>query len=587
MGRLWADVYDHKVRGSTSKKVMGTCFTWLVPGRVWTPSPHSVSSEQEARDHALAWYNKAFPAAADDELNTTVAVPALDAQETEEKEEDEADKENDEPTQMNKSIYVDGYTCTGCSWAPGGTAGSDGQMARRMSTHGGKNSGQYGYDQDHRGKRIPLCPNTSSFEKTTHKTRLPESLPHARKHWSVERAWRPLRHGDLVEVRAEHLAKPGIIKQLGAASTTNARVALVHTPSSLSYAPPTVAPAVSRVDAAFATLLAAVHQQARAVAASQPICEDFVQLMMSDNAFRPMRANDTARLGLFLHIPLTEVSLQNNSGQEALTLTQLHLALSSLTPNRSVDEEDGVFITVLNPIEPTTGEMDSTLPLYDSLCKTSMQLALATGAKALVAFGAPARQRWQWLASEVPGVASAVTNFSAADQVTSTWLKMEDGSVVRVVHAPHPCLVHKLLDVILAIRAARIHIGENHAPLAEDELTRLASDTRRFFSDLASVTLEPTVTSCTGWEVDGDNRYVLGNGILTHNCAMIAEAHIGVGIAGVEGTAATNTADYAVGSFRMLHTLLFVHGYWSYQRQSKLVNFIFYKASLVALAMYI
>jgi hypothetical protein len=33
----------------------------------------------------------------------------------------------------------------------------------------------------------------------------------------------------------------------------------------------------------------------------------------------------------------------------------------------------------------------------------------------------------------------------------------------------------------------------------------------------------------------------------------------------------------------MLHNLLFVHGFWSYQRMSKLVNFIFYKASLLAI----
>jgi len=35
-----------------------------------------------------------------------------------------------------------------------------------------------------------------------------------------------------------------------------------------------------------------------------------------------------------------------------------------------------------------------------------------------------------------------------------------------------------------------------------------------------------------------------------------------------------------------LHTLLFVHGFWSYQRITDLVNFIFYKASLLAITMY-
>ena len=68
---------------------------------------------------------------------------------------------------------------------------------------------------------------------------------------------------------------------------------------------------------------------------------------------------------------------------------------------------------------------------------------------------------------------------------------------------------------------------------------------------------------------------------------MITAAHIGIGIAGVEGTAATNASDYAIGTFRMLHTLIFKHGLWAYYRIAKLVNFIFYKGSLLAISMYL
>jgi magnesium-transporting ATPase (P-type) len=67
---------------------------------------------------------------------------------------------------------------------------------------------------------------------------------------------------------------------------------------------------------------------------------------------------------------------------------------------------------------------------------------------------------------------------------------------------------------------------------------------------------------------------------------MIRAAHVGVGIAGVEGTAASNSADYAIGTFRLLHKLVFVHGYLSYQRVSILVLFIMYKCSLVSLTAY-
>jgi hypothetical protein len=68
--------------------------------------------------------------------------------------------------------------------------------------------------------------------------------------------------------------------------------------------------------------------------------------------------------------------------------------------------------------------------------------------------------------------------------------------------------------------------------------------------------------------VTGAITLAIGDG--ANDVDMITAAHIGVGIAGVEGTAATNSADYAIGSFRMLHSLLFVHGFYSYQRTAKL-----------------
>ena len=629
-GQIRADVFANK--SSKSEKLTGTSFSWVIPGRPWTPEPLTFDSVAAAQEYAWAWYRRTFADTDNDDLTTT-AIPidtiedvveeTPDFEEEEESattdtddgatEEDEAEgneeedgeeeqEEDDEPpptkrpkmtaqsVQAGQSVCVIGYSCPECGFKPGGTPGKDGTMQRRLSVHRTGKKADYGYKAEHNGQRIPRC--AGKHEKVTHRTSVPDTIPDQHKHWSVDpnRGWRPLQHGDLVEVRAEHLAKPKVIAQLGPRSTATARAALALSSLSLASAPPTVTPAVGKVGVAFATLLAGVHREARAVALGQAVCKDFVQLMTGPNTFRPMAEKDTARLGLFLHNPLTEVSLQNSSGRQTLTITQLRLALASLIP-KGVEEKDGVFITELNPIATDSATMDSTLSHYDSLCEATMQLALATGANALVAFGRSACIRWQTLGRKLLGVTNCVTEFSVADQVVSTWLDMEDGRQVRVVHSPHPCMVHKLLEVTLAIRAARIHIGEAHVPLTEDELTRLTmkeqNATRASYTNLVSVIHEPTVTTCTGWQVDGDGRFVLANGILTHNCMMIKEAHIGVGIAGVEGTAATNSADYAIGSFRMLHTLLFVHGYWSYQRQTKLVNFIFYKASLVALAMYI
>jgi phospholipid-transporting ATPase len=56
---------------------------------------------------------------------------------------------------------------------------------------------------------------------------------------------------------------------------------------------------------------------------------------------------------------------------------------------------------------------------------------------------------------------------------------------------------------------------------------------------------------------------------------MILQADIGVGISGLEGTAASRASDYAIGQFRFLQPLLFVHGVWNYHRIAQLVHMQF------------
>eukprot|EP00808_Paulinella_micropora_P029694 g29305.t1 len=68
---------------------------------------------------------------------------------------------------------------------------------------------------------------------------------------------------------------------------------------------------------------------------------------------------------------------------------------------------------------------------------------------------------------------------------------------------------------------------------------------------------------------------------------MISAAHVGVGIAGVEGTNAVNAADYAVGTFNALHTLVLTHGYWCYDRIALMVPWMFYKSGVLALTMFL
>ncbi|TMW42349.1 hypothetical protein DOY81_012571 [Sarcophaga bullata] len=54
-------------------------------------------------------------------------------------------------------------------------------------------------------------------------------------------------------------------------------------------------------------------------------------------------------------------------------------------------------------------------------------------------------------------------------------------------------------------------------------------------------------------------------------------ADVGVGISGQEGTQAVMAADFTVARFRYLERLLITHGYWCYDRLSRMILYFFYK----------
>ena len=74
----------------------------------------------------------------------------------------------------------------------------------------------------------------------------------------------------------------------------------------------------------------------------------------------------------------------------------------------------------------------------------------------------------------------------------------------------------------------------------------------------------------------------IGDG--ANDVSMILQAHIGVGILGKEGQQAARSADYAIGQFKFLKPLMFVHGREAYRRNSLLILYTFYKNVLYVTA---
>ncbi|ORY86933.1 hypothetical protein BCR37DRAFT_131180 [Protomyces lactucae-debilis] len=76
---------------------------------------------------------------------------------------------------------------------------------------------------------------------------------------------------------------------------------------------------------------------------------------------------------------------------------------------------------------------------------------------------------------------------------------------------------------------------------------------------------------------DGLDVMTLSIGDGANDVAMITQADVGVGIAGVEGRQAVMSSDYAIGQFRFLTKLLLVHGRWSYRRIAEMIACFFNK----------
>jgi magnesium-transporting ATPase (P-type) len=73
----------------------------------------------------------------------------------------------------------------------------------------------------------------------------------------------------------------------------------------------------------------------------------------------------------------------------------------------------------------------------------------------------------------------------------------------------------------------------------------------------------------------------IGDG--ANDVAMIQEAHIGIGISGMEGTQAARSSDYSIAQFKYLKPLLFVHGRIGYSRVSTFLSYYFYKNVVLCL----
>ncbi len=85
----------------------------------------------------------------------------------------------------------------------------------------------------------------------------------------------------------------------------------------------------------------------------------------------------------------------------------------------------------------------------------------------------------------------------------------------------------------------------------------------------------------------GHRTRTLAIGDGANDVEMIRCAHVGVGMAGSEGSQAVNASDFSLGQFRFLAPMLLQHGRSNYQAATKLVAYNFFKCALLVMTQYL
>jgi len=147
-----------------------------------------------------------------------------------------------------------------------------------------------------------------------------------------------------------------------------------------------------------------------------------------------------------------------------------------------------------------------------------------------------------------------------------------------------------------ALKSSMFGSKKEHAVVIDGETLRFALQDSLKTLFLAITTQCETVVCCRVSPAqkaqtvklvkDGKKAMTLAIGDGANDVAMIQEAHVGVGIAGLEGAQASMSADYAVGQFRYLTKLLLVHGRWCYYRVALFHEVFFYKNCIWTFAMF-
>jgi len=232
-----------------------------------------------------------------------------------------------------------------------------------------------------------------------------------------------------------------------------------------------------------------------------------MQLMCADGSCRPLASGDVCTTLYDLPHTFPSLPAKHTPQIHALSISLIQKASAAL----------GINITESSGHVVQTSNTDS-LSSHPHDLLSSLQL----GAKTVVLFGGSLKQRWS--AVEPPNVLA-----ERHDGLTHFSKLMFNGRVVFVVDCPYPCDFKHLPYIIDAVRLA--HQLSNHLPLTQIEPKLDALQSAAWLS-ISKDKIDPSSPQrIISLEVDGNHRYVLADGSITHNSRSFGDliaASVGV-----------------------------------------------------------
>lgn len=238
----------------------------------------------------------------------------------------------------------------------------------------------------------------------------------------------------------------------------------------------------------------------------QQVCDEYAQIALGDGKYRSVQCSDSARVVYMLHHPRQNRSILSHSsleGTKSFAIEQLERAWDVLKID--VQASSGVVVTELNPIEAqATGDMNAQ---YDARCLLSMLGALASGAEVIVMLGDLAKERW----SQLKAAGVTIVGENADGLLVEFPRDQETRQQVRVCCAPKPSAWRQFQPLLKAVSMAHTSVSGESIPIPS-----VAPSADWHGADILSIRDAPR-QAFTILTVDGNHRYALANGTLTHS----------------------------------------------------------------------